>query len=142
MIRKLLVLLVAILLLAACGATTPATTSPSAPPAAQSGTLTEISVADLKVKLDANESLLLVDVRTPAEFTQDGHVAQATLIPLDQLTTRLGELPTDTPIYCICRSGNRSTTACDDLRTRGYTAINVSGGMIAWKAAGFPVATP
>ncbi|EFO80246.1 rhodanese domain-containing protein [Oscillochloris trichoides DG-6] len=135
-------LFVAILLLAACGTTTPATTISSAPPAAQSGTLTEISVADLKVKLDANEALFLVDVRTPAEFTQDGHVAQATLIPLDQLASRLGELPSNTPIYCICRSGNRSTSACNDLRARGYTAINVSGGMIAWKAAGFPVAMP
>ncbi|WP_174842823.1 rhodanese-like domain-containing protein [Candidatus Oscillochloris fontis] len=140
-IRILLVLLIAVIL-AACGATTSTTTISSAPPAAQSGTLTEISVADLKVKLDANESLFLVDVRTPAEFTQDGHVAQSTLIPLDQLTSRLAELPTDTPIYCICRSGNRSTTACNDLRTRGYTAINVSGGMIAWKAAGLPVAMP
>ncbi len=132
----LLALVMSALALAACGAASPAPSA--APPAAKS--LTQLSVADLKVKLDASESLFLLDVRTPEEFSQDGHVAQATLIPLDQLSTRLGELPSDTPIACICRSGNRSTTACTDLLARGYDVTNVTGGMNAWKAAGFEVA--
>jgi rhodanese-related sulfurtransferase len=101
-----------------------------------------MTVADLKTKLDAKEPIFLLDVRTPAEFSQDGHVAAATLIPLDKLDSRLSELPTDTPIACICRSGNRSTTACTDLAARGYDVTNVTGGMHAWSAAGFPITRP
>lgn len=99
----------------------------------------EISVADLKAKLDANEPLFLLDVRTPQEFREDGHIAQATLIPLQELAARVSELPTDTPIACICRSGNRSSSACAMLAERGYTVANVDGGMLAWTAAGYPV---
>lgn len=126
------------LILAGCAASAPTT----APAASQPGTLSQMSVTELKAKLDAGEKLFLLDVRTPEEFSQDGHVAQAVLIPLDQLKTRLGELPADTPIACICRSGNRSTTACTDLVAQGYEATNVTGGMISWKASGLPVVAP
>ncbi|MBX0330929.1 rhodanese-like domain-containing protein [Oscillochloris sp. ZM17-4] len=135
---SLLILVLGALALAACGAAAPAATSSSSGPK----TLTQLSVTDLNAKLTAGESLFLLDVRTPEEFTQDGHVAQATLIPLDQLDSRLAELPSDQPIACICRSGNRSTTACNDLLARGYDVTNVTGGMNAWKAAGLPVAAP
>jgi rhodanese-related sulfurtransferase len=117
-------------ILTACGAST---TLPS-----PTSTPKEITVAQLKTMLDQNENFLLLDVRTPAEFVQDGRVAQSTLIPLQELEQRLNELPTDKPIVCICRSGNRSAAACDLLRSRGYEAINVAGGMRAWKAAGYP----
>ncbi len=118
-------------ILTACGASTP-------PPSATS-TPKEITVAQLKTMLDQNENFVLLDVRTPAEFVQDGRVAQSILIPLQELEQRLNELPTDKPIVCICRSGNRSATACDLLRSRGYEAINVAGGMRAWKAAGYSI---
>lgn len=122
-----LVALVALVALAGCGAT---------------GTQTamgQMSVSELKQELDANSGLFLLDVRTPAEFSGDGHIAGATLIPVDELEQRLSELPKDAPIACICRSGNRSSSACALLAERGYDATNVTGGMNAWKQAGFPV---
>jgi len=122
--------LVVLAILTACGATTTISNTTS--------TSKEITVAQLKNMLDQNENFLLLDVRTPAEFLQDGRVAQSTLIPLQELEQRLKELPTDKPIVCICRSGNRSAAACDLLRSRGYEAINVAGGIRAWKAAGYP----
>ncbi len=122
--------LVVLAILTACGATTTISNTTS--------TSKEITVAQLKNMLDQNENFLLLDVRTPAEFLQDGRVAQSTLIPLQELEQRLNELPTDKPIVCICRSGNRSAAACDLLRSRGYEAINVAGGIRAWKAAGYP----
>jgi len=64
-------------ILTACGAST---TLPSA-----TSTSKEITVAQLKTMLDQNENFLLLDVRTPAEFVQDGRVAQSTLIPLQEL---------------------------------------------------------
>ncbi len=120
-------------LLTACATT-------SAPAPATTGTLpAEITVNRLKSMLDAGERFFLLDVRTPEEFIQDGRVAQATLIPLAELEQRLNELPTDQPIACICRSGNRSAVACELLTTRGFQASNVIGGMRAWRAAGYPV---
>lgn len=128
------VFLLVLVSLTACG---PATTTTTAP-AATTKLPAEINVARLKTMLDQNENFFLLDVRTPQEFAQDGRIAQATLIPLQELEQRLNELPTDKPIVCICRSGNRSAAACDLLRSRGFETVNVAGGMRAWKAAGYP----
>lgn len=123
-------------LLGACGA--PQSAAPQA--AAPQGGFTTISVADLKARLDAGEQLTVLDVRTPQEYTQDGHIAGSKLLPLDELGQRMGELAQDEPIACFCRSGNRSRTACTQLAEAGYTnLVNVDGGIGAWAAAGYPV---
>lgn len=103
------------------------------------GGVASVSVQELKAKLDAKESLVLVDVRQPEEFTQDGHVAGAKLIPLPMLGMRLSELPKDKPLFVICLSGSRSKVACDMLVRQGFSNVtNVVGGMGAWYRAGFP----
>ena len=131
--------LVLAVLLAACGATT-ATNAPKPVSSQPAASVAQISVADLKAQLDRGESMLLLDVRSAEEYANDGHVAGSTLIPLPELANRLRELPADTPIVCICRSGNRSATACDLLARQGFTKLsNVQGGMIAWAKAGFAV---
>ncbi|MBK9714793.1 MAG: rhodanese-like domain-containing protein [Kouleothrix sp.] len=130
--------LAGLFLLAACGA------QPAPAPAAAgsaSAAVVKISVADLKTQLDRKETLLLLDVLSPEEYANDGHVAGSTLIPLPELERRLSELPTDRPIACICHSGNRSTTACDLLARHGFTQLrNIQGGMIAWAQADYPIA--
>ncbi|MGB9737471.1 rhodanese-like domain-containing protein [Chloroflexus sp.] len=128
----LALLLMTTIILTACG-TAATTTSPATKLPA------EINVARLKTMLDRQENFFLLDVRTPQEFVQDGRIAQSTLIPLQELEQRLSELPTDKPIVCICRSGNRSAAACDLLRSHEFEAINVAGGMRAWAAAGYPM---
>lgn len=126
-----------IAIMTACGGAAPAS-APTAPAAAQP--FTDISVQELKASLDAGEKLLLLDVRTPEEYTGDGHVAGSVLIPVDQVESRLSEIPKDTPVVCICRSGNRSRTACETLAANGYSGLrNVEGGMRAWAAAGYPI---
>ena len=125
--------------LSACGSPAPTASSTTAV-AAPAAAFTNISVQQLKAALDAKEQLVLLDVRTPEEYTGDGHVAGSVLIPVDQIQTRLGELSKATPIVCICRSGNRSQTACATLAANGYTGLrNVTGGMNAWTAAGYPI---
>ena len=138
----ILLITLASIALSACGS--PAPTASSTPPvastavAAPTAAFTNISVQQLKAALDAKEQLVLLDVRTPEEYTGDGHVAGSVLIPVDQIQTRLGELSKATPIVCICRSGNRSQTACATLAANGYTGLrNVTGGMSAWTAAGY-----
>jgi rhodanese-related sulfurtransferase len=111
-----------------------------APQAAAPGGFTTISVSDLKARLDAGDGLLVLDVRTPEEYAQDGRIAGSTLIPLQELPQRMGELEKDQPIACFCRSGNRSRTACEQLAQAGFSnLVNVDGGIGAWKGAGYPV---
>jgi len=86
-----------------------------------------------------NEGAFLLDVRTPLEW-DEAHVSGATLIPLDQLETRLSELPRDRKIVVMCRSGNRSATARDLLKQAGFEQVtSMAGGINQWRAAGFPV---
>ena len=80
----------------------------------------------------------LIDVREPGEYAQ-AHVPGAVLIPMGQLTARLGELDPGKPVYVICASGNRSGAMTDLLRASGYDAVNVTGGTTAWLRTGRPV---
>ena len=48
-------------------------------------------------------------------------------------------LPPDAPLVFICRSGSRSDAVATALAGMGYSTYNVTGGMIAWQAAGYPV---
>jgi len=83
---------------------------------------------------------VLLDVREPQEW-QVGHAPQARHIPLGQLESRLAELPPDRQIIAVCRTGRRSALATQQLVARGYTAVNLTGGMAAWAAADLPIVT-
>ncbi|GLY26745.1 rhodanese-like domain-containing protein [Kineosporia sp. NBRC 101731] len=76
----------------------------------------------------------IVDVREPDEW-QAGHISGAVHIPLMELPARTGDLP-EGDVYVICRSGGRSARAVAWLEQNGFEAVNVSGGMGAWQAAG------
>ncbi len=83
---------------------------------------------------------LLLDVREPDEW-HGQHAPTAMLVPMGQVRTRLPEFPGDRKIVVVCRSGGRSAAVTDALRVWGFDAVNLSGGMCAWAAAGLPVAT-
>jgi NADPH-dependent 2,4-dienoyl-CoA reductase/sulfur reductase-like enzyme/rhodanese-related sulfurtransferase len=72
----------------------------------------------------------LLDVRNPPELAVEA-VPGALNIPLPQLRARLGELPRDTEILVICRSAVRAYYATRILLQNGFTARNISGGMLA-----------
>jgi rhodanese-related sulfurtransferase len=82
----------------------------------------------------------LLDVREDDEWAA-GHAPGATHIPLGDLGTRATEVPRDTTIYVVCRSGGRSARATLALVGSGWDAVNVAGGMQDWAAAGRPMAT-
>ena len=89
----------------------------------------EISVDELAGQI-AN-SAVVIDVREQAEW-DEGRVVGSRLMPLGEVVARLDEIPTDGPVYVICRSGVRSAEACGYLRTQGIDAFNVTGGVLAW----------
>ncbi|HET9849140.1 MAG TPA: rhodanese-like domain-containing protein, partial [Candidatus Dormibacteraeota bacterium] len=87
-----------------------------------------VGVGDLRQRLTADPRPFLLDVREPWEYVQ-GHVAEATLIPLGELEQRVDEVPRDQPVLVICHSGQRSLAAAGYLLARGYRDVtNVDGG--------------
>lgn len=80
----------------------------------------------------------LVDVREPHEWAA-GHAPDARHVPLATLDA--ADLPAGQPLLVICRSGQRSARAVMDLSSAGREAINVAGGMLAWRDAGLPIVT-
>ena len=84
------------------------------------------------------EGTFVLDVRTPEEWNEF-HAPDTTLIPLDELSARVNELPKDQPIVVICRSGNRSAQAASQMEDAGLKDIADAGGLADLAAAGVPV---
>ena len=93
----------------------------------------EISASQAAQRI-AQGSPLILDVRTPREF-QQGHIAGARLLPVQELQNRLGELEAhkSAEILIYCATGNRSTVASKILADQGFENIyNISGGVREW----------
>jgi sulfur-carrier protein adenylyltransferase/sulfurtransferase len=106
----------------------PADGSHSAVPAAN----TDMTVGELKARMDEGNAPVIVDVREPAEF-DICRIPGARLIPLGQLPARLGELDPAAEIVLHCKAGGRSAKATALLRERGFTQVrNLSGGILGW----------
>ena len=95
--------------------------------------LEEISAAEA-ISLSAG-SARLIDVREPWEFDA-GHAPQAINLPMSQLAERMPELDPDDTLLIVCHTGQRSLSVTGRLDHAGYSAINVSGGMLEWVSAG------
>ncbi len=92
-------------------------------------------------RIIANLKPFVLDVRTPGEFAE-GHLEGATLLPVQELQQRLGELAShkDEPVFIYCHSGNRSTVASKLLVDAGFRQVfNLRKGINDWKAAGLPL---
>ena len=78
------------------------------------------------------ERPFLLDVRTPHDFTS-GHIPGAVNIPVDDLRSRLGELPRDRKIAAYCQVGQRGYLATRILLQAGLSAVNIGGGYKTFK---------
>jgi molybdopterin/thiamine biosynthesis adenylyltransferase/rhodanese-related sulfurtransferase len=103
----------------------------AAPTTTTGGNLPEISVEELKKKLDAKEDIFVLDVREPHEYqicNLNGY-----LIPLGDLPKRLSELDSSREIVAHCKMGGRSAKAVALLQQAGFTKVhNLTGGITAW----------
>ena len=81
--------------------------------------------------IDTDDNITLLDVRTIAEYKQ-GHLRDATLIPVQALAQNLGMLKEDKnkKILVYCATGNRSISASRVLKKNGFTPINIQGGIM------------
>ncbi|MGA7110506.1 MAG: molybdopterin-synthase adenylyltransferase MoeB [Terracidiphilus sp.] len=91
----------------------------------------QITVKELKRRMDAGEDVQLIDVREPYEF----QIAQigGKLIPQNDVPQRLAEIDRDREVVVHCKSGGRSQRIAEFLKQSGYPrVVNVAGGILAW----------
>jgi len=92
----------------------------------------QLSVRDLKKKLDAKENLVLVDVRQANEL-DICKIQESIHIPLHELNTRFAELDKNAEIVMQCHHGGRSQRAAEFLVGQGYKNVsNLAGGIEDW----------
>jgi rhodanese-related sulfurtransferase len=84
------------------------------------------------------EDVVLLDVREPDEWAA-GHAPGALHMPMGEVPARLAELPRDRDVVLVCHGGGRSSRATAWLLDQGYSCRNLSGGMVAYAAAGLPL---
>jgi rhodanese-related sulfurtransferase len=95
----------------------------------------DMDVRDAEQAARAGDALLL-DVREHEEWAA-GRAPGALHVPMGEL--RQDTLPRDRPVLAVCRVGGRSAAVAQALEQLGYDVANVTGGMLAWSAAGLPV---
>ena len=120
--KKFIPILLSLLILAGCAA-----------PAEQEATYRQISMSDAVTMMEEESNYIILDVRTPEEFS-DKHIPGAINVPNETIGTEgIPELPDkDQLILVYCRSGNRSKQAADKLAALGYTNIVEFGGINDW----------
>ncbi|MER3523687.1 MAG: rhodanese-like domain-containing protein [Ignavibacteria bacterium] len=101
-----------------------------------------VSVEEAQKLITSDSTVVVLDVRTPKEFTGElGHIDGAMLIPVQELEERIGELEKvkGKRVLAICRTGRRSAAAAEILSKQGFHALNVEGGMVKWVEEGLPI---
>lgn len=96
-----------------------------------------VSNEQLQAKLASGTGTerIVLDVREPAEYAFN-HIPGAVHIPLGALSEQASHLPPNAEIFVICRTGNRSDLACQQLAAQGFTNVhNVVPGMSAWSGS-------
>ena len=111
----------------------------NAPQSAATG-VADLSTTDFQKKLAADETAILIDVRTPQEYA-NGHLQNATAINFfdTDFKEKVAKLDKTKPVYVYCAVGGRSAKASKILQESGFKNIyNLLGGFNGWNAAGLP----
>jgi adenylyltransferase/sulfurtransferase len=102
------------------------------PAPAAAGGPADVTVEELKQRLDRGEQVFILDVRNPPEIAIC-RLAGSTVIPLPELAQRVGELDRERELVVHCKSGMRSAKAVAFLREQGFRRVrNLTGGILAW----------
>lgn len=102
-----------------------------------------LDIRELKQRLDQGEDILILDVRTPEDYVgEQGHIKNAILIPVANLTQRLDEIGDymEKPVVIICRTDRKSAKAAQLLAQNGFADVHVARmGMTDWIKNNYPV---
>ena len=103
-----------------------------------------LTVPELKQRLENGADILVLDVRTAADFVgEQGHIAGATNLPLEELPERIDEISDyqEKPVVTVCRTDRRSDKAAELLAQRGFADVHVvTNGMTGWNEKGYLLA--
>ena len=103
-----------------------------------------LSIPELKQRIDAGEDMLVLDVRSAEDFVgEQGHIAEAKNISLEELPDRLSELADyeEKPIILVCRTDRRSAKAAQLLAQQGFANVHIAkGGMTDWNLHNYSLA--
>jgi len=131
--------LMLMLLLAACGSGGADSTTLDQAPAVDVSSLPDEVDVQTVAEVKDSPDVFVLDVREQWEYDEK-HIPGVTLIPMNQIPDRLDEIPTEREVIVTCRTGNRSGQVAEYLRNSGFDNVhNMSGGIVAWEAAGYPV---
>ena len=94
----------------------------------------EISPREVKERLDTGKKVLLIDVRTPEEYTE-AHIPKSISLPLNIVESGISKITNDKDAELIvyCLSGRRASAACSQLAAMGYLNVNNMGGIQSWQ---------
>src|SRR3989344_5028973 len=101
----------------------------------------EIQPEAVKKAIDENQDFILLDVRTPEEFTR-GKLPGSINLPVNDISEKIGSLVPDKSsfVYVYCLSGSRSVSAVNTMLKLGYSNVfDMSHGLLAWRIKGYPV---
>ena len=104
----------------------------------------EVSIDDVKKMIDSREKIIILDVRDKDEF-ETGYIPGAKNLSRGMLEFKINTMIPDknATIIVYCGIDLRGPLATKTLNEFGYkNAVNINGGLKAWKAAGYPIATP
>lgn len=111
-------------------------------PMVAGGTVSHLTPAEATLLMNREDALVL-DVRETGEWGT-GHITGARHITLAQLEKRLSELDKfkEKPIIVVCATGNRSSSACGQLKKHGFAKVySLGGGVSSWREANLPLTT-
>jgi adenylyltransferase/sulfurtransferase len=92
----------------------------------------DLTPEELQSRLQAGESLIVIDVREPHEL-EISSLPFARPIPMGEIAVRIGELDPQATTIVMCRSGGRSMQVARFLDSRGFRSVsNLTGGILAW----------
>lgn len=94
-------------------------------------TVAEITPTEFVARRERGESLTLLDVREEWELAV-ASVPDVVHIPMGEVADRLGELDSGREVVVLCRSGRRSLQVANFLQQKGFQAVNLAGGILAW----------
>jgi len=97
-----------------------------------------IQTSDLKRRLEAGETLQIIDVRSPGEYAS-GHIPFAVNMPLEQVDSRLDDLREHTPVVLVCQSGRRAEMCAQQIQHHRSDLLLLEGGTDAWLEQGLPI---
>ena len=95
--------------------------------------------SEIKLLMEKNKDIFLLDVRTPQEYSQ-GRLAGSVLIPISEFERRVREVPKNKTIVVYCAVGSRSKAVASFLSQQGYkTVYHMTDGIVGWYRNGFPI---